>query len=89
MFSVDGGIRILENVYEVSLFNLINEFENDFKIIDCSTPVCVFDGWCELALTIQKATNAFFDVLKKTKFKDLVHKKNKNIFKGIIINIEK
>lgn len=84
----NGGIRLARPASEISLLDVIKHTEDNFSLAECfgnNETLCPLVNNCELNKALNKALEAFFDVLDSYTIADLVQ--NKNLMLGAL-NIE-
>ncbi len=69
-----GGIKINAATMELSLYDIIVQFESKLEVIDCEHLVCPIRGVCRLKLILNEASAAFTQVLKSYKLSDILPK---------------
>lgn len=74
-----GGIRINSSTMELSLYEIITQFESTLEIIDCNRLICPMLNACRLKLILNEASTAFAQVLKSYKLSDILPKNEQEI----------
>jgi Rrf2 family nitric oxide-sensitive transcriptional repressor len=62
-----GGIRLAVNPKEVTVSNVIKDFEPHFELLECfemSTNTCPIASYCKLKTAFFQAQNAFMETLQ-------------------------
>lgn len=62
----NGGLRLGREPQEICVGDVVRQTESDFYIAECfnqSTQNCLYSSGCSLKRVLNKATNAFLDVL--------------------------
>lgn len=70
----NGGICLAKDAKDISVAQIVKITEDNFSIAECFEKKdieCPLVNACGLHATLQKALNAFFDVLSKTTIADL------------------
>ena len=84
----DGGLAILPQVFQVSIYEIIINFESDFNLIDCNKPNCIFKHSCKLAALILTAKESFLSILKSKNFADIINENYTIIKPKDILNVK-
>lgn len=58
-----GGVRLGRPASDINLGDLVRDFEARLDPVNCDEPVCPIKGACELKRVLNRAQQAFFDVL--------------------------
>ncbi len=74
-----GGLKINESTLELTLYEIVMQFEGTLDIIDCDHLLCPVRGVCRLKLVLNEATNSFAQVLKSYRLIDLLPKTKQEI----------
>ncbi|WP_409361803.1 iron-responsive transcriptional regulator RirA [Bartonella heixiaziensis] len=70
----NGGVKLAKPATEISVADVVKVTEDNFSMAQCfdtSEPDCPLISFCGLNTALQKALNAFFDVLSVTSLADL------------------
>lgn len=67
-----GGIKINPNTFKVSLYEIVMNFEPTFEVVDCEHLLCPVRGVCRLKRVLDKASNAFVEVLQQYTLSDIL-----------------
>ncbi|GAA5104129.1 iron-responsive transcriptional regulator RirA [Bartonella jaculi] len=70
----NGGVKLAKPAAEISVADVVKVTEDNFSMAQCfdtSEPDCPLISFCVLNTALQKALNAFFDVLSVTSLADL------------------
>lgn len=87
-----GGIRFNASTLNVSLYDIVKNFESTLQVIDCNHLLCPVRGICRLNLILDEASNAFGETLKKYQFKEILPKdmkEQKQVYQRLNIPIVK
>jgi len=71
----NGGIRLAKPAEEINVGRLVRVLESDFNLLECfesGKSHCVIAPGCTLKHTLNKALNAFFQVLEQYTLKDMI-----------------
>ena len=71
----NGGFRLANNSEEISIAQVIRDFEPDFDLVECfdsATSQCCIQKSCVLAVELGKALDAFLESLDGVTLSDLV-----------------
>ncbi len=69
-----GGMRLDRSAAEINLGDLIRCTENDLEIIDCAAMACRLQTACRLKTALDRARDAFIEVLDGYTLADLIEK---------------
>ncbi|WP_455481186.1 iron-responsive transcriptional regulator RirA [Bartonella sp. B12(2025)] len=70
----NGGVKLAKPATEISVADVVKVTEDSFSMAECfdtAEPNCPLINFCGLNAALQKALNAFFDVLSVTSLADL------------------
>lgn len=67
-----GGLALARPVTDYKLGEIIRGLENVTEMIDCADPPCALRGRCQLKSILDRAMNAFFEVLDEYTLADAV-----------------
>jgi Rrf2 family nitric oxide-sensitive transcriptional repressor len=71
-----GGLRLAGDPAEMNVGQLVRHVEKDFAVVECLRPdcaqLCAIAGGCRLKLVMEKAVQAFLDVLDEYTLADLL-----------------
>jgi Rrf2 family nitric oxide-sensitive transcriptional repressor len=71
----NGGFRLARDADEISVGQVIREFESDFNVVECfdsTTSQCCFQSNCVLARELANALEVFLSHLDGVRLSDLV-----------------
>ncbi|WP_375662775.1 iron-responsive transcriptional regulator RirA [Bartonella sp. CL266QHHD] len=80
----NGGVRLAKPAAEISVADVVKVTEDNFSLAECfdtAEPTCPLFDFCGLNTALQKALNAFFEVLSMISLADLQQPSFQNHFK--------
>lgn len=69
-----GGLKLNQQVLNLTLAEIVNQFEPTFKVIDCENLSCPLSGLCRLNRILDEASNAFVRTLGSYTLMDILPK---------------
>lgn len=81
-----GGLRLNPATLQLSLAEIVKNFEPTFKLIDCEGLACPMSGNCQLDQVLAKASTAFLQTLNQYTLNDILPQ---TLFKPSIVPIKK
>lgn len=67
-----GGIRLPDEVRQVTVGRVVREFEGSAEVVDCDTPPCPLRAGCRLRGALRVAREAFYASLDDVVLQDLI-----------------
>ncbi|WP_375609610.1 MULTISPECIES: iron-responsive transcriptional regulator RirA [unclassified Bartonella] len=80
----NGGVKLAKPAAEISVADVVKVTEDNFSLAECfdtAEPTCPLIDFCGLNTALQKALNAFFEVLSVISLADLQRSPFQNHFK--------
>lgn len=80
-----GGFYLKVAPKDINLGDMVSILENTLEIVDCETPSCPIVSACYLKKVLNRATQAFMDILKQYTLADLLNKNKEDLI--VILNL--
>ncbi|WP_086931851.1 Rrf2 family transcriptional regulator [Agarilytica rhodophyticola] len=83
-----GGFYLKRDPKEINLGEMVAMLENTLEVIDCQSPLCPIMPACDLKKVLNKATEAFMNVLKQYSLADLTESRQQELVNILNLNQE-
>jgi Rrf2 family nitric oxide-sensitive transcriptional repressor len=83
-----GGFLLGKKPAEIAISDVVSILEGEIEIVDCESHNCKLQKGCKLKNIINKATNAFLEVLKEYSVEDLMNDQQISLFEVLNVKVE-
>jgi Rrf2 family nitric oxide-sensitive transcriptional repressor len=74
----NGGLKLARQASELKLGDILIELENKTSLINCSEPLCVLAGRCNLKQILDHGLNFFYQEMNKYTLQTIMDKTTQN-----------